>query len=312
MWLKSFFRRGWLIALLSGAVVMLEGCFNDGDVYNPNQFFDTEMAAIKQYIIANNIDAEFDTLNSIYYQIHREGSGYKTVTGREVELHYQGETLEGKEFVNTYNGLPERVYLGVSLQSPSANPASYAWGLDQWLLHKRREGDSVTIFLPSSYAFKDQGYATVPPNTPVKYVVKYHNILQLSEDLEKIDQYISDKNWTSNINPDWGTRYVVHEDGDPDVNIDVRDYVGVRYKGVLLNDTIFDSNITGSAFYVSMGDGQVVIGFEMGLYELNKNDSATFFIPSIYGYGKDGSPPVIPGSAPLAFTTRILSVTKVD
>jgi FKBP-type peptidyl-prolyl cis-trans isomerase len=186
--------------------------------------------------------------------------------------------------------------------------------LDDWLLSHRKEGDSLTIFLPSAYAFEDQGYASVPPNTPIVYTVKYEDILLLSEDLQKIDQYIEDKSWTSTIEPSYGTRVVVHEAGDPDVEVNFGDFISVRYEGRLLDDTVFDSNFDDpSALNFTLGgsDFTPVAGFEMGLNELNEKDSATFFIPSIYGYGEDGNQSAeIPGNAPLAFTIKVENVTK--
>jgi FKBP-type peptidyl-prolyl cis-trans isomerase len=304
------FRKGWLVALIVGAAVVLQGCFKEDDIYDPNEFFETDMEIIRNYIVANGLDVEFDTLNSIYYQLHSEGSGYKAVRGREVDLHYQGETLEGREFVNTFDGVPERIYLGLTGDNPTANPSSYVWALDDWLLFKRREGDSVTVFLPSYYAFKDAGFSVVKPNEPVKYLVKFVDILQLSEDLEKIDQYIADKNWTSEIEPTYGTRTVVHTAGDPDVGVDFGDYISINYEGMLLNDAVFDSNFGETAWNFILGEQSLIVGFELGLNELNEKDSATFFVPSIYGYGKDGNPPDIPANAPLGFTVKVVDVTK--
>jgi FKBP-type peptidyl-prolyl cis-trans isomerase len=310
MWLQSMFRKGWLVVLIVGAAVVLQGCFKEEDVYDPNEFFEADIEAIKNYIVANNLDVQFDTLNSIYYQVHQEGTGYKTIRGREGDIHYQGETLDGREFANSFDGVPERIYLGLTRENPSANPASYAWGLDDWLLFSRKEGDSITIFLPSSYAFQDVGYSVVRPNEPVKYLVKFEDILQLSEDLEKIDQFITDKNWTSEIEPNYGTRTVVHTAGDPEVGIDFGDYISINYEGVLMDDEVFDSNFGDPAWNFTLGEQNLIIGFELGLNELNEKDSATFFVPSIYGYGKDGSPPTIPANAPLGFTIKVLDVSK--
>lgn len=304
------FKKGWLVVLIVGVAMVLQGCFKEDDVYDPNEFFEADMEAIKNYIVANNLDVEFDTANSIYYQIHKEGSGYKAIRGREADIHYQGETLDGREFANSFDGVPERIYLGLTRENPSANPASYVWGLDEWLLFTRKEGDSITIFLPSSYAFQDAGYSVVSPNEPVKYLVKFEDILQLSEDLEKIDQYIADKNWTSEIESTYGTRTVIHTAGDPDIGVDFGDYISINYQGNLMNDTIFDSNFGEPAWNFTLGEQNLIIGFELGLNELHEKDSATFFVPSIYGYGKDGSPPTIPANAPLGFTIKVLDVSK--
>jgi hypothetical protein len=88
-----------------------------------------------------------DTASSIFYKVHKTGEGYKAVRGTEVDMHFRGVTLDGKEFVNTFSGLPERVYLGATLQNASSNPMSYTWGLDEWLFRNNREGDSLTVYL---------------------------------------------------------------------------------------------------------------------------------------------------------------------
>jgi FKBP-type peptidyl-prolyl cis-trans isomerase len=77
-----------------------------------------------------------------------------------------------------------------------------------------------------------------------------------------------------------------------------------------LNDTIFDSNFGGSSWNFTLGEQSLIVGFELGLNELHEKDSATFFVPSIYGYGKDGNPPTIPGNAPLGFTVKVVDVNK--
>jgi FKBP-type peptidyl-prolyl cis-trans isomerase len=310
MKLQRIFKNGWMIALAVGVAVVLQGCLDSGDVYNPNDFLVTDIEAIKEYVTTNSIDAQFDTASGIFFQIHKTGDGYKAVKGSEVDLHFRGVTLDGREFVNTFSGLPERINLGVTNEYPTANPASYSWGLDEWIFRNQREGDSLTLYLPSPYGFKDQGYASVGPNTPVIYHVKFVDIKLLSEDMVKIDQYIEDKSWTSAIEPSYGTRYVVHTAGDAGVNIDFGDFVSINYKGNLLNGTVFDSNYTNIAPWTfTLGQTNLIPGFELGLDRLSKGDSATFFVPSIYGYGKNANGP-IPANSPLVFTVSVRDVIK--
>jgi hypothetical protein len=56
MWLQSMFRKGWLVGLIVGAAVVLQGCFKEDNVYDPNEFFEADIEAIKNYIVANNLD----------------------------------------------------------------------------------------------------------------------------------------------------------------------------------------------------------------------------------------------------------------
>lgn len=310
MRLQGIFKNGWMIALAVGVAVVLQGCLKGEDVYDPNDFFEADVEAITEYIATNNIDAQLDTASSIYYQIHKTGDGYKAVRGSEVDLHYRGVTLDGREFVNTFSGLPERINIGVTLEFPTANPSSYSWGLDEWLFRNNREGDSLTVYLPSWYGFKDKGYTNVGANTPIIYHVKFEDIKLLSEDLIKIDQYIEDNSWTSEIEPSYGTRYVVHDAGDAGVNIDFGDFLAIHYEGKLLDETVFDSNYESvTPWSFTLGQTSLIAGFELGLDQLNKNDSATFFVPSIYGYGKKPNGD-IPANSVLIFTVSVRDVIK--
>lgn len=309
MRLQSIFRRSWLIVSALGLVLSLQGCLDD-DFYDANKFLEADLVTIKEYIETNNLTGiQLDTLNSIYYQLHTAGTGYKTVKGVEVTLHYQGETLEGREFVNTFGGLPQRINLGVTRENSAANPPAYAWGLDSWLLAKAKQGDSLTVFLPSPYAFQEEGFAAVGPNTPVKYRVKFVDIALLNQEIGQIDDYVTNKGWTSEIDPVFGTRYVIHQPGDGGVTIEYGNFISIHYRGSLMNETQFDSNYDKTPWNFTMGQINVIPGFEIGLSLLNEGDSATFFVPSIYGYGKNGTG-TIPANAVLRFDISVRDVVK--
>ena len=73
------------------------------------------------------------------------------------------------------------------------------------------------MYIPSVYAFKDQGTATVPPNTIIKYNVKLHDIDRLAADNENIDSYIADREEFAGYEVDfvYGTRFMRHVRREP-------------------------------------------------------------------------------------------------
>lgn len=137
----------------------------------------------------------------------------------------------------------------------------------------------------------------------------YDRNKSFEEDLAKIDQYISDKNWTASIEPEFKIRYVIHKPGDQNVKVEVGDSLTVDYQGELLDGTIFDSSVGKSPLEFILGNGSLIIGFEAGVSQLHEKDSATILIPSIYAYGNSGSGP-IPPNAPIIFGIDVLSVIK--
>jgi len=304
MWLQKVKKGSWLVVFLVGATFLMQGCLNgdDEDYYDAYKFLEEDIVKIQEYLEANQIDAEMDSATGVYYQIHKEGDGYKTIQGIEVEIHYQGLTIDGEEFVNTFGGIPKTISIG----DVSTYPATVTGGVTIGLSHMG-EGDSATVYTPSPYGFQDKYYQGVQPNTILIYNIKFENVKNLDEDYEKIDQYIIDNNMTAEIEPDYGIRYVIHREGN---NISPKPgaTVSTQYQGELLDGTVFDSSYdSGIPLDFTYGNGELIVGFEMGVSQLHENDSATIFIPSIYGY-KDQAVGDIPANSVLIFG---LDITRI-
>ena len=263
-----------------------------------------DIKTIQEYLESNNIDAVLDSATGVFYEIHSEGNGYRTFNGVKIDAHYQGTTLDGTEFVNTFDGFPERITLGNS----DVNPPHFTGGLNIGLL-LMSEGDSATIYVPSPYGFQDKQYVNVSPNTIIKYNVKFVDILLLDEDYEKIDKYIADSSMNATIEPEYGIRYVVHEQGTG-ATPEPGALVTLHYHGELLDGTVFDSSVErNSPWTYTFGGGSTILGFDLGISQLQEEDSATIFIPSIYAYGSN-PPQGIPVNAVLLFGIDLLSVAN--
>ncbi|XP_038899656.1 peptidyl-prolyl cis-trans isomerase FKBP62-like [Benincasa hispida] len=90
------------------------------------------------------------------------------------------------------------------------------------------------------------------------------------------------------------------------------DEVEVHYTGTLLDGTQFDSSRDrGTPFKFTLGQGQVIKGWDLGIKTMKKNEKALFTIPPDLAYGESGSPPTIPPSATLQFDVELLSWTSV-
>ncbi|XP_068320266.1 peptidyl-prolyl cis-trans isomerase FKBP62-like [Pyrus communis] len=91
------------------------------------------------------------------------------------------------------------------------------------------------------------------------------------------------------------------------------DEVEVHYTGTLLDGTQFDSSRdSGTPFKFTLGQGQVIKGWDEGIRTMKKGESALFTIPPALAYGESGSPPTIPPSATLQFDVELLSWTSVN
>lgn len=89
--------------------------------------------------------------------------------------------------------------------------------------------------------------------------------------------------------------------------------VTVNYTGKTLDGKVFDSNIDPQFQHVeplpvTLGQGQVIQGWEEGLSLLKKGSKATLYIPSTLAYGERSPNPNIPPNAILVFDVEIKDI----
>jgi peptidylprolyl isomerase len=81
-------------------------------------------------------------------------------------------------------------------------------------------------------------------------------------------------------------------------------YVGVLYK----NGKIFDASWKRhEPFTFTLGQGQVIPGWDQGVAGMKVGGRRELIIPSALAYGKQGRPPTIPPNSPLVFVVDLLS-----
>ncbi len=88
------------------------------------------------------------------------------------------------------------------------------------------------------------------------------------------------------------------------------DSVQVQYTGSLLNGNVFDSNVGKAPFSVTLGQGQVIKGWDQGLVGMKVGGKRKLTIPAALGYGDQGQGEKIPGGATLVFEVDLLSIGK--
>ncbi len=85
--------------------------------------------------------------------------------------------------------------------------------------------------------------------------------------------------------------------------------ISVAYTGKLTDGTIFDSSIPrGEPFKLTLGKGEVIPGWEIGLLGMKVGEKRELTIPSQLAYGEAGFPGVIPGGATLIFDVELLAI----
>jgi FKBP-type peptidyl-prolyl cis-trans isomerase len=85
--------------------------------------------------------------------------------------------------------------------------------------------------------------------------------------------------------------------------------VRVHYTGWLTTGKKFDSSVdAGRPFDFTIGNGEVITGWEEGVAGMKVGGKRQLRIPPGLGYGAEGYPPDIPPNAVLIFDIRLLGV----
>ena len=89
------------------------------------------------------------------------------------------------------------------------------------------------------------------------------------------------------------------------------DTVTVHYTGTLENGTKFDSSLdSGTPFSFTLGTGEVIQGWDLGVLGMKMGEKRKLTIPSELGYGSQGVGGVIPPNATLIFEVELLGINQ--
>ncbi|MBP5625395.1 MAG: FKBP-type peptidyl-prolyl cis-trans isomerase [Bacteroidales bacterium] len=105
-----------------------------------------------------------------------------------------------------------------------------------------------------------------------------------------------------------GLQYKIIEAGN-DVKPGPQDTVWVRYKGTLLDGTVFDE-VAEDADPIRLTLNRVVPGWTEGLQLIGEGGKIDLFLPAALGYGEQGNQAIAPNSA-LIFNVELTKVGKV-
>ena len=124
---------------------------------------------------------------------------------------------------------------------------------------------------------------------------------QAAIDQALIEQYLSDNGISAQTHSS-GLYYVITKEGSGG-NPPPSASVEVKYKGYLLDGTVFDQTTGGNAVNFPLSD--LIPGWQIGIPLLKKGGAGVFYLPSRLGYGPFPQPN-IPANSVLIFEIELL------
>lgn len=288
-------------------------------VDSPETLMKKEVESLKKYVEEKKITVA-PLASGLYFVETTAGKGNKIDSGVWVKAHFKVSLIDGKQIFSSYDrGEPMQFEYGKRFDTP---------GFEEGI-SKMTKGGKATLVVPSQIAFGEMGRgAMVPPYSTIIYEVEVVDVMskaqhdkQIAEEKKqaqiKMDnakkqegdlmkKYLADKKITAKPTAS-GLIYQEKVKGTGARAIAGKK-VKVHYTGTLLNGTKFDSSRDrNEPFEFTLGQGQVIKGWDEGIALMNVGGKATLIIPSTIGYG-DRDMGTIPPYSTLVFDVELLDV----
>ncbi len=114
------------------------------------------------------------------------------------------------------------------------------------------------------------------------------------------------KKWPTATKAESGVYFVVTKPG-AGAALKTGQTLTMKYKGFLLNGTVFDDSDMHAPLEFQVGRGQLIPGFDSQALEMKVGEKRTIVIPPELAYGAAGVPGAIPGNSYIAFDLELLS-----
>ncbi len=250
-------------------------------------------------------DIQVQTLPSgLQYADVVVGTGQAAKSGDSVAMYYTGYLTDGTVFDgNAGSGQPFVFTLG---------QGQVIQGWDEGIVGLK-EGGKRRLIIPAALAYGSQGAGgLIPPDADLIFDVELDSIsadgaavpaLPAAEPIPALPADIALTTTES------GLQYADVEAGTGTA-VKAGDMVGLYYTGYLADGTIFDSLSSSDPFTFTIGNGEVIPGWDEGIVGMKENGKRRLIIPSALAYGSQGAGGVIPPDADLTFDVELKLILK--
>ena len=270
------------------------------------------------------------TKSGLAYKIISDGKGPLVKKGELIKIHFSNKVHDSL-LGSTYGSMP--TYAQVDSVGPEYNPAE--------IFPLLRKGDSAVIVLevdtllkrspgqlPPSFKAKDKMVLTlrVLEILPTREAVQQDQMEEMAKqkqrdderkvgEIKAIQDYLAKNNIKAQQTPN-GVFYEIQTPGTGP-KADSGKIVAINYTGYSMDGKFFDSNVDSNKqlqkhpltpFEFMAGMQGAIAGMLEGITVFNEGGKGRLFIPSVLGYGSQGSPPAIKPNENLIVEVEVKSV----
>lgn len=270
------------------------------------------------------------TKSGLAYKIISDGKGPLVKKGELIKIHFSNKVHDSL-LGTTFGSMP--TYAQVDSVGAEYNPAE--------IFPLLRKGDSAIIVLevdtllkknpgqlPPGFKAKDKMVLTIRvlEILPSREAVQQDQMEEMAKqkqrddarkvgEIRAIEQYLA----KNNIKAQQTQNGVFYEIQNPGTGpqADSGKIVAINYTGYLMDGKFFDSNVDSTKqvqkhplgpFEFMAGSQGAIQGMLEGITFFKEGGKGRLFIPSVLGYGAQGSPPVIKPYENLIFEVEVTSV----
>jgi len=292
------------------------------------KFKKEEPAKISAYVAKNKVTVA-PSASGVYVITQNPGAGRSIQKDDFVTINLTVSSIEGKKIFSSIDrGKPLTFQYGQPFDTKGLEEA----------VATMKKGSKATVVVPSSMGFgangkKDMsGQDIVSPYSPIVYDIEIVDLKTKAENEKAmkeaeakakkeaaeaqakepgmIQQYLKDNKITAK--PTASGLYYIEKVKGNGAKAAKGKKVKVHYTGKLFNGKVFDSSLTRKPvepFEFTLGQGQVIAGWDEGIALMSAGGKATLVIPSKLAYGERGAGNDIPAYSPLVFEVELISVS---
>ncbi|HPB46330.1 MAG: FKBP-type peptidyl-prolyl cis-trans isomerase [Microthrixaceae bacterium] len=282
-------RRGLAAPIIVVALTLLSACgSDDASVTTVTDGWDSPTAGVAAG--APSITApDGDPPTELQITDLETGDGTAAATGDLVVVNYIGALFDnGVVFDSSFDRAPFSVTLG---------QGNVIAGWDEGIVGMK-PGGTRQLIIPPDMAYGSQARGNIPADSTLIFNVTLNTVLTRPTDIAPVEGGTVDELRTTDL---------VVGDGE---EATATSEVSLHYEAVHGSDaTTFDSSFErGQSFDVTLGQHQVIEGFEQGIVGMRVGGRRRIEIPAALGYGDTGAGTAVAPGETLVFIVDLVAV----